>query len=101
MHIYLCTILTIRFLEMGPARRSAVPEGRPRCGRAPYRHVNTGFRNEYRTTKEIDAFGLRSLSKLLRFSALVKPEKSLLFLEGTDSACATSCTPYTALPTTD
>jgi len=33
-------------------------------------------------TKGIDAFGLRSLSKLLTLSALVKPEKSLLFLEG-------------------
>jgi len=28
MHIYLCTILTIRFLEVGPARRAALAEGR-------------------------------------------------------------------------
>jgi hypothetical protein len=27
MHIYLCTILTIRFLEVGPARRRAGKEG--------------------------------------------------------------------------
>jgi len=27
MHIYLCTILTIRFLEVGPARRTAGKEG--------------------------------------------------------------------------
>jgi len=43
----------------------------------PYRHVNTEFRNEYRMTKEIDAFGLRSLSYALTLSALVKPPNFL------------------------
>jgi hypothetical protein len=58
---------------------------RPWCRRVPYRHVNTGFRSEYRMTKEIAAFGLRSLSKLLTLSALVKPEKNLFFLERIDT----------------
>ena len=59
----------------------------------PYRHVNTRLRNEYRITKEIGAFGLRSLSKLLTLSALVKLEKSLFFLERIAAFISTSLTP--------
>ncbi|MBA7656408.1 hypothetical protein ES703_64332 [subsurface metagenome] len=39
------------------------------------------YTNSQPYSKRACAFGLRSLSKLLTLSALVKPEKSLFFLE--------------------